>query len=582
MPEAAYRDTQGSRINRKGIVMESTEKANEGWPLRPWLMAVVGAIAGILFWLLVDMPGAIDPPPIRQAAAAFVMVAAVSFLITAERRRMSWAAAFAIVWGAIIGMIGFYTATYNFRGEIVEFPFLSALLAVGIAGPLFQVIRDEGRPEMPYAPLHRYVWDDAIIGAASLAFTGLTFLLAFLLAQLFDAIGIDLIKDLLDEGWFDWMLAGAAFGAASAILRERAPLLATLQRLVTAIISVLAPVFAVALILFLLALPATGFAGLWKSGVPETPLLLAVAAFAFVFLNAIIGASSDDRSKGRVWRLTEIGLLGSVLPLGVLALVSMSMRVDQYGWTPERLWGVIACVVAIAFGVANWVAFALERSRFDVRLRDYQKKLAVGVCGLALLLAMPILDFGKISTRSQLAKLESGKIAADKFDWAALKYDFGPAGRSALERYAKSGTGDAKKLAMQTLQLENRYEIDRAVDVEHRADTLESHIEVANPDIVLTERLRRNIASMRNCGENARCKLFRLDEHRLILLVAAGVPQTLDRVILDERETKGVIEKTYPQTDAENLDLAKVDIEIRDVPTKQVFVNGQAVGAPFE
>lgn len=553
-----------------------------GWPLRPWVMAAVGAVGGLIFWFLLDMPGAADPPPIRQAAAAFVMVATGSFLITAERLRLGWAAAFAIVWGAIIGMIGFYTATYNFHGEIVEFPFLSALLAVGIAGPLFQVVRDRGRPELPYAPLHRYVWDDAIIGAASFAFTGLTFLLAFLLAQLFEAIGIDLLSDLLDEGWFDWMLAGTAFGAASAILRERAPLLATLQRLVTVIISVLAPVFAVALVLFLLALPATGFAGLWKSGVPETPLLLAVAAFAFIFLNAIIGESPEDRGEGKLWRLTEIGLLASVLPLGVLALVSMSMRVDQYGWTPERLWGVIACAVAIAFGIANWVAYARDRSGFDVSLRNYQKKLAVGVCGLALLLAMPILDFGKISTHSQLAKLESGKIAADKFDWAALKYDFGPAGRAALDRYARTGTGDTKKLALQALALKSRYEIDRAVDVEHRADALESHIEVASPDIVLTPELRRNIANLRDCRVNARCKLFRFDEHRLILLVAAGVPQTLDRMILDERETKGVVEKTYPQPDARNLDLARVDIEVRDVPTKQVFVNGEAVGAPFE
>ena len=562
--------------------MGLTEEPNKGWPIRPWLMAGVGAIAGLIFWLLVDMPGGADPPPIRQAAAAFVMVAAGSFLIAAERVRLGWAVAFAVTWGAIIGMIGFYTATYNFRGEIVEFPFLSALLAVGIAGPLFQVIRDRGRPELPYAPLHRYVWDDAIIGAASLAFTGLTFLLAFLLAQLFEAIGIELLSDLLDQGSFDWMLAGAAFGAASAILRERAPLLATLQRLVTVIISVLAPIFAVALVLFLLALPATGFAGLWKSGVPETPLLLAVAAFAFVFLNAIIGDSPEDRREGKLWRFSEIGLLASVLPLGVLALISMSMRVDQYGWTPERLWGVIACGVAIAFGLANWAALALDRSHFDIRLREYQKKLAVGVCGLALLLAMPILDFGKISTRSQLAKLDSGRIAADKFDWAALKYDFGPAGRAALERYARGGTGDAKKLALQTLQLENRYEIDRAVDVEHRADTLESNIEVASSDIILTEKLRRNIANMRDCGEYARCKLFRLDEHRLVLLVAAGVPQTFERMIIDERETKGVAEKTYPQPDARNVDLSKVQIEVRDVPTKQIFVNGQAVGAPFE
>ena len=69
-----------------------------------------------------------------------------------------------------------------------------------IAAPLFQTIRDEGRLALPYARLHRHAWTDAVIGAASLAFTGITFLLAWLIATLFDVIGIDAIKDLLQEG----------------------------------------------------------------------------------------------------------------------------------------------------------------------------------------------------------------------------------------------------------------------------------------------------------------------------------------------------------------------------------------------
>src|SRR3546814_4668138 len=48
---------------------------------------------------------------------------------------------------------------------------------------------------------------------------------------MFKLIGINLIFDLLNDEWFGWMLAGAAFGGAVGLLRERDRLVATLQRL---------------------------------------------------------------------------------------------------------------------------------------------------------------------------------------------------------------------------------------------------------------------------------------------------------------------------------------------------------------
>ena len=158
----------------------------------------------------------------------------------------------------MIALVGWFTARYNQQADIFELPFLSGLFAVLLAAPLFQTVRDEGAWRFPYARLHRHAWTDAVIGAAASLFTGITFLLAWLIASLFDLIGIDPIKDLLQEDWFGWMLAGFAFGGAVGLLRERDALVATLQRLVMVVLSVLAPVLAVALTAFLLSLPFTG------------------------------------------------------------------------------------------------------------------------------------------------------------------------------------------------------------------------------------------------------------------------------------------------------------------------------------
>jgi len=562
---------------------ERFDTEDRDWPMRPWIMAAIGATGGLIVHLLTDTYGYSNPMPVwKQAATCFTIVATVSFLLTVEPRRWTWALAFAVGWGAVIALIGWFTAQYNHRGEIIEFPFLSGILAVLIAAPLFQTIRDEGAWRFPYARLHRHAWTDAVIGAASLVFTGITFLLAFLIAALFDVIGIEALQDLLDEEWFGWMLAGFAFGAALGLLRERDALVATLQKLVMVVLSVLAPVLAVALAAFLLSLPFTGLSGLWESDIPATPMLLLSGAGAILLVNAVIGNGKEERNPSRWLQYAALTLVVCVLPLAILAAMSMGERISQYGWTPERMWGVVAVAIAIAYGLAAWSAVYKGRKDFDDRLRPLQTSLAIGLCGLALFLALPILDFGAISTRSQIARLESGKVTANEFDWAALKYDFGPVGLAELKRFAASGKSEERKLASAVLRLDNRYEVERAVEADKRAEKLETFVEVGSPDIVLTEGLRRNIANLRECGAHMKCKLFRLDEHRLILLTANNFTNGLDRLILDERKLHGVAEKTYPQPDAKGLDMSQVTIEVRDVPTKQVFVNGQAVGDPFE
>ena len=127
------------------------------WPARPWIMALVGAVGGLIVHFLTDRAHYGDPFPVwRQAATAFTVIATVSFILTVELRRWSWAIVFALGWGAVIALVGWFTAQYNQVPEIFEFPFFSGILAVLVAAPLFQTIRDEGAWRFPYARLHRH------------------------------------------------------------------------------------------------------------------------------------------------------------------------------------------------------------------------------------------------------------------------------------------------------------------------------------------------------------------------------------------------------------------------------------------
>lgn len=590
--------------------MESIRRSAEdkSWNLRPWIWALVCAAGAFAVNRLVDNSG--DPAIWRQVAATFIIIATLAFVLTAELRRLLWAVAFALGSAAILAFVGWFTASYNKGGEIAEYPFLAGLFALLIAAPLFQTVRDEGSWRFPYARLHGHVWTDAVIGAASLAFTGVSFLLAYLIAQLFDLIGIKLFTDLLREDWFGAILAGFAFGAALGLLRERDALVATLQKLVLVVFSVLAPVLAFALVGFLVSLPFTGLEPLWDSGVPTTPVLLFAAAGAVGLINAVVGDGKADGSSNRVLRWSALLLSLSILPLAVISALSMGARIGQYGWTPDRIWGLLAVIVACVYGVAYLVAVAKAlRAKtpldWDDHLRPANVKIALGICGLALFLAMPILDFGAMSARDQVARLKSGKTKEDEFDWKAMAFDFGPKGRAALTTLSKAGSDFQKQSAKAALTSDDRWDVENDVKIEQSGEWSQNFSYVP-AERILDKKSRQELVREGAC--RLPCRIIWLNDNRIIVVgpkykddsVSSSIYKRLTQAEADALDASNkangnrysdkpeamVWTNQYMGPPINSGDDVKAiapetKVEIRKVEMQQVFVEGKPVGEVF-
>ena len=554
------------------------DRQADAWPLRPWIMAASCAAAGLVFHFLI-YPGAVAPW--RQAAATFVAIAAVSFVMTVEKRRWPWAVGFALGWGVVIALVGWFTARYNVRATIFEWPYLSGLLAVLLAAPLFQTIRDEGRRALPYERLHGHAWADGVIGAASLGFTGIVFLFSWLVAGLFDLIGIEAIKKLLEEDWFGWTLAGLAFGGSVGLLRENDRLLPMLQLLARIVLAVLAPPLAVALVLFIASIPFTGLEKFWKSGVPATPLLLAAGSVAILLANTIFAENPENRSPNPVLRWASLLLVAVVLPLAGIAAFSIGIRIEQYGWTPERIWGVLAVAIAVAYGLVGWYAIWRGRLSFDEPLRPLQTALAVGLCALALFLALPIVDFGSISARSQLARLESGKTKAEDFDWRAMAFDFGPAGRKRLQAIARSGPGERQRLAQEALEAKYPYDV-ASVETLQAAQKLDQTLRRIPENLVLPPKLRTAIAGEPICREQP-CVVVQLSADRVLLVGRYSSANSVDtKVLAPDSNGAWVTEPTSLRGEVFKPDLATAKIELRPVERRQLFIDGRPVGDAAE
>jgi hypothetical protein len=314
-------------------------------------------------------------------------------------------------------------------------------------------------------------------------------------------------------------------------------------------------------------------------------MLLLSGSGAILLANAVIGDGLDERS-GNVWlRRSALLLTVCVLPLAVLAAVSMGQRIGQYGWTPERIWGVVAVGIAIAYGLVAWWAAYKGRLDFDEALRPLQTKLAVGLCGLALFLALPIVDFGAISARSQLARLENAKVSPEEFDWTAMAFDFGPEGRERLAEIARSGPAAQRELAGLALKTENRWELSRETRIVERQVDIEQRVRLLSPDIQWSDELRRRVSSQNECEEQSRCALIWLDAGTLMLVSTYGPDRYVSAAIIDLKEPLPADKSppmvgvaTYETEQIKGIDLATAKFDVREVTVRQVHVDGKPIG----
>ncbi len=439
--------------------MEESE-GRRPWPGRTILLLVLGCLCGLAFEKLTELSQGWTwaDDPASFGCAAFVASAGIAFAFSLERYRLAWSAAFAVVVGLVVGGVTWRNGSWSAWGSNEGWQLFSALLAVVIAVPLFQAARDAGRVRLEYQALHAHSWTNAILWGAAWAFVLIALLLAFLLSQLFNLIGIHLLKDLLDKNWFMSILIGGAFGAGIGLLRDRDRVLVMLQRVATAILSVLTPVLAVGLVLFVLALPFTGLAPLWSETKQTSPILLVCILQAFVLVNATIGNSTDEEARAPVLRYGALALAVVMLPLGIVAAISTAMRIGQYGLTPDRLWAVTFILIALACGLSYLGTVALRRGGWAEGVRRVNIRLAIGICALALFLALPIVSFGAISAGNQLWRIRTGRVAPEKADWSALRFEFGPSGQRAVERLAATAPDPrARELARNILKAKDRY-----------------------------------------------------------------------------------------------------------------------------
>ena len=404
-----------------------SDPAEGEWPARPWLSAAVLALAGLVAWSAVD--GAESIEHWRYAIAAAAAFGALAWALIAQPRRLAEHTAFALGVGLVIGGIAWRVAAGEDGHADAGFWFAAGVLAAVIAVPLWQagVLRDRLRTS--YAAVHHHVWTDAICVAGALAFTGLAWALLALLAVLFDLVGIGLLSDLIDEGWFGWSFSGAAFGAGLGTLREQAKVLGTLRHVVQLVLAILAVPLALALVFC--SSPRCWSPGRRCCGTRPTARRRCCSPARSVLSCSAMRCCATMMRSGRLraccgsprwcWCWRSSRWLCS--PRSAPGRGSRSTACRPSGSGRWSRWSS-----ATMYGLAYWVAAARGRlgpGSWRGGVRQANLRLAMLTCAPgAAAGAAACIDFGAVATRDQLARLNSGAVPVERvrFRRAALGF----------------------------------------------------------------------------------------------------------------------------------------------------------------
>jgi Domain of unknown function (DUF4153) len=563
-------------------MIEAEPVDHEPWPLRAVLLLALGAALGLAVHFLTRGPTAWQwtDNPLKLGAAAALAASGIVFAFALERPRRLWSLLFAAGAGLVVGFVTYWNGPPDSWGAGEGWQLASALLALVIALPLFQASRDAGRWNLDYKRVHAHILTNIVLWFVAWGFVLITYLLLLLLSELFELIRITALSDLLRQKWFPWPVIGGTLGAAIGLLRDRDRIVGTLQRVATAILSVLAPILAAGLVIFVAALPFTGLDPLWEQTRATTPILLVCIVGAVVLINAVIGSGSDeDERRPRIVRWAAAALAAVVLPLAIVAAVSTGKRIAQHGFTPDRLWATVFVAITVAGAAAYLFALIRGRAGWPDLLRTLNLRIAVAICLIALFLALPIVSFGAISTRDQVARLQSGRIAPDRFDWAALRFDFGPSGRRAVERLAAGPNLVLRQRAREALRATSRWAV---VEVEPAAPRRRPVPITADGGAAVPPPLADLINRVDLCQGDG-CRVVFLGPKRAVAL-RPGCDSCfhLFDALPDGTWVQRLPAPPPPASRAVPRDIDKGAVEIRKVERQQLYVDGQPLGQPFE
>lgn len=399
--------------------------------------------------------------PLFAASSLAVAFAPLVVLAGLGHLRRSTLAVWFVAAAAVCAIFAGYRAMTAATGTDDGFPnFPSGLAAAAFLFIAHHLIVPADADRTWVAPYRAYfdrAWLDSVQLGLAIAFTGAFWLVLGLGAALFALIGIKQFGTFIGHDWFYFPATAVMFATGVHLADIRVGLTRGLRTVALILLSWLLPLMSVIAVAFVVALPFTGLAALWRSGA-STGVLLSAMAVLILLINAAYQDGDHPAPGVQKWaaRATALALAG----LAGVAAYGIALRIGEHGLTPQRI--LAGACALVAGGYAAGYAYAAVRpGRWMRRLEATNIAAAPLILVIVFALFTPLADPARLSVDDQVARLERGRTKVADFDFRFLRFDAGGYGLTALRRLAVQTTGPRaaaiRMAAGEALKRDNRY-----------------------------------------------------------------------------------------------------------------------------
>lgn len=272
--------------------------------------------------------------------------------------------------------------------------------------PWFQLWQSSGSRNPDYALLTEQYVRNTVLGALAGLIGLLVMGMLHLAVYLFRIVNLEFLSGWLDDSLYYWLSFCLGFNVSLVFVRSVFSF--STGKIAGYVARVLLPLLTVIGVIAASGLLLSVVTGVRVSGLGSFTMIWFVA-LNIILLNLVYGNECVPRFRSWLSGL----VLAGVLLLNVFSLSSVYgilVRVNQYSWSMDRLYGFSIALFLAVVVLAYSVALLWKRSGWAELLGPVNKAGLLTLMAVILVISSPLADFKQITANSILAGIEKGRI----------------------------------------------------------------------------------------------------------------------------------------------------------------------------